>query len=108
MTTCCLPYEYRIETGTFEEYIGRSFGDTAFQSTEYSGNTHRFFGIAYHQVVLVQFTFDTVECCESGTCRKATDDHFISFDFIFIERVQGLSQLEKNEIRNIYHIVDRV
>ncbi len=105
---CRFTYEYRIETGAFQEYISRLFRNPACQPAEHAGDAHRLFRVAHHEVVLVQFPFHAVQCSEFCACRETAYNHLVPFDFIFVESVQRLSQFEQDVIGHIHDIVDGI
>ena len=101
-----LSYKYGIKTGTLQEYILCVFRNTALEASEDSGNTHRLFGVADHQVILMQLPFHFVQSYERGSCRHGLYNDLIAGNLVHVKGMQGLSQFKKHEIGNVHYIVD--
>ena len=104
--TGCLTDPSRMESGRFQEYILSLFRHTGIESAKYTGDTHRLFHIANHQITVGQRTFHTIERHKLGTFRRRAYHDFITFDLIGIERVQRLSYAVQDIVRNIHHVIN--
>ena len=108
MTASRFTNEYRVKASAFEEDVRGGVRNTAFLSPEYPGDTHGCFAVTDHQVVLVQFSLNPVQGDEFRAFGNAFHDNFVSFDFIFIERVQRLTESEQDVIGHVHDVVDWV
>ena len=95
-----------MESGRFQEYILSLFRHTGIESAKYTGDTHRLFHIANHQITVGQRTFHTIERHKLGTFRRRAYHDFITFDLIGIERVQRLSYAVQDIVRDIHHVIN--
>ena len=102
-----LAHPDRVEIGALDEHIRRSFGRTGIQSAEHTGNAHRFFFIADHQVAFVQFTLHAIKSYKRSTSRHGLYNHLTAFNLICIEAVQRLAESMDDIVGNIHHIIDR-
>ena len=100
--------ENGIEAGTFQKDVGCLFCNAAFKSAEHTCYTHRFFGIAYHQIVFIQFAFYAVQCDKRSAGRETAYNNLITFYLVLIEGVERLAQFEEDKICNVYDVVDRI
>ena len=107
MTTGGLTNRCRVEVSSFDEYIGCSFGCTRIQATEYTGNTHRFFGVANHQVLVRKLAFHFIESHELGTFGTSLHHNLATLNLVGIEAMQRLAISMKDVVGNIDDVVDR-
>ena len=96
-----------MEISTFDKYICRSFRRTGIQSAEYTGNTHRFFFVADHQIAFVQLAFHFIQCDEWSAFRQCLDNYFIAFYLSGIEAMQWLTESMNDIISDIHYIINR-
>ena len=107
MATGCLAHPCRMEVSTFKEYIFGGFRRSGIQTAEHTGNTHRLFLIANHQVAFVQFTLHAIKSYKRSTFRHGLYNHLTAFNLICIEAVQRLAESMDDIVGNIHHIIDR-
>ena len=107
MATGCLAHPCGMEVSTFKEYIFGGFRRTGIQTAEHTGNTHRLFLIANHQVAFVQFTLHAIKSYKRSTFRHGLYNHLTAFNLICIEAVQRLAESMDDIVGNIHHIIDR-
>ena len=96
-----------MESGGFQEYVLGLFRHAGIEAAEYTGDTHRFFHIANHQVAVGQCAFHAIERHKLGAFRCRAYHDFITFDLIGIERVQRLSYAMQDVVRDIHHVINR-
>ena len=96
-----------MEICTFEEYIFCCFCSSRIESTEYSGDTHRFFCITDHQVTVRKLTFYFIQSNELSSFGTSFYYNLTAFNLVSIETVHRLTICMKNVIGNIDNIVDR-
>ena len=106
VTTSGLADRHRVEVRALEEHVLGLSCYAGVESAEYAGNTHRFFGIAYHQVGSRQRMFCTIQGDEFSTFGYVLNDNLMAFDFVCIESVQGLPHLVKHEVRGVHDVID--
>ena len=107
MSAAGLTDRHGVEIRALEEHVLRVLRHAAFQATEHTGDAHRFVAIGDHQVALVHFTLNAVQCYEFLTRLGITHMDLITFDLVSIKRVQRLSALVQYEVRHIDHVIDR-
>src|ERR1700712_2069247 len=98
---------FRVKPCAFQEYVYSICFDAAVQSTENSGDTHRLFIIADHNILRRQFSFLFIQRYEKCSFIQRFYDYFFAFYGISIKSMQWLASFMKNEIGDIYDVTDR-
>ena len=96
-----------MEVSAFQEHIGSSFSSTRIQTSEYTGNTHRFFRVANHQVLVGQFAFHFVQCNKRSSLGTSLHHNLAALNLVSIEAVHRLTISVQNVIGNIDDVIDR-
>ena len=107
MTTGGLTNRCRVEVSSFDEHICGCFSGTRIQATEYTGDTHRFFGIANHQVLVRKLAFHFIESHELSTFGTSLHHNLATLNLVGIEAMQRLTISVKDVVGNIDDVVDR-
>ena len=97
----------RMETSRFQEHIRSLFRHTWIQATEHTTDTHCVFRVTDHQIMIGQRTFNTVQGNELRSFRLCFHDHFVSFYFTCIERVQRLPHFMQHKVSHVHYIINR-
>ena len=95
-----------MESSWFQEYICCILSNTWFQTTEYTGNTHRLFSVTDHQIASCQSTFYTVKGNKLLSFFGRLNDNFTTFYFTCIKWMQRLSHAMQDIIRYIHYVID--
>ena len=106
MPAAGLADRHGIEISALQEHVLRAFRHTALQSSEHTGDTHRFLFIGDHQVAGIHLTLDTVQGDEFLALLGITHVDLIAFDLVRVKSMQRLTALVQHEVRYIDDIVD--
>ena len=95
-----------IEAGALQEDLGGRLGYTRILPAEHTRDAHRPRRIGNDDIGRRQGALDTVQRDNFLTLLRPADDDLSAADLGRIEGVQGLSELEQDEVGNIHHVVD--
>ena len=96
-----------IEASRLEEDVRRGRCHARIESTKYATDTHRFLGVADHQIVGCECAFYAVERRERRACRHGANLNPAASDLRRVKGVQRLTKLVQDVIRHVHHVVDR-
>jgi hypothetical protein len=85
-----LPDGNRIKIGTFKKYCPGILGNSGIYSTKNSRDTHGFFRITNHQILLAHSSFLPVECHKFRSWLGPFYDNLISENPVGVKGVQRL------------------
>ena len=106
MTTGGLAHRSGIEVSALKEDVNRLLGSTRLQAAKDAGNTHRFLGIAYHEVVLREFALYPIECHEGSTLGHGLHHYLATLYLVGIEAVEGLAIGMEDIVGDVHDVVD--
>ena len=75
-------------------------------SSEHTSDTHRFFGIADHEVCGRQGALYAIKGNELLSFGSVLNDDFVAFDFVCVEGVECLTHFVEYEVGHVHHVVD--
>ena len=102
-----LPYGHRIEISNLEEEFSCAFGNSGISASEHTGQTHRSIFVCNDKVFGRKTALNSVQCHKLFSFASPADHDLASGNLRRIEGVKRLSELHKNEIGYIHHIVYR-
>ena len=80
-----------VEVGRFKENIGGAFCNARFETAKHTGDAHRLFGIANHQVGGSHCALNAIESGKFGTFGGCFHHYFATFHLGEVEAVERLS-----------------
>src|SRR5690554_2604573 len=106
MSAGCFSYPGGMEICRLQKYIFCVFSYTGIFTAEYTCYTHSLFTVAYHQVLIAQFTLLIIKGCKVGLFRKCADNHLITFNICSIKCMHWVACFIQNEIGDIHYIIN--
>src|SRR5262249_11077577 len=101
-----LSYGKRIEVCAFKKHVTRGGRYLTLGSAHYSCDRNCAAPVGNHQDRRVQLTFNAVQGDDLFIQVCAADDDLLALKHVRIERVQGLTKLEHDVIRDVRHVID--
>src|SRR5690606_8502033 len=89
---------YRIEVCTFYKDSRCRLGYPTVQSAKDPCKGKGFICITDHKIFLVKFSFNFIEGCEFGSCRKGFNMYLTAGNFVCIKEMKGLAHL-------VHHVI---
>ena len=96
-----------MEVSALQEYVLSLLGGTAVQTAEHATDTHRFFGIADHQVAVAELMLHAIEGHKRCAFWHGLHHHLAAFDLVGIEAVHRMAETVADIVGDIYDIIDR-
>ena len=105
--TCRFSRTDGVEVSTLDEYRFGFLAHSRVQSSEDTCQTHRFLGIAYHQVCFCKSAFYAVESNKLLALHSVANYYLMPCYTVCIEGVKRLPKRVQHIVGNIDHIIDR-
>ena len=105
VAACAFAHRHGVEVGCFDKDIRRGVRHPAVEPAEDTGQTHRPFSIANHQVFGREFVFHTIQRGERFPFLRPFDDDLVSGHFRHVEGMKRFAAFEHHEISDVHHIV---